>query len=76
MGGKGELVEFTRLFKEGPLSDADKAELKRKINRIIDGATFSITIEAMVQVPIQTAVDHIMHWGTQEARKRKRKTKK
>ena len=71
MGGKGELVEYTRLFKEGPLSDADKVELKRKINEIIDGATFSITIQAMVQVPIHSIVDHIVKWSDEEKKKKK-----
>lgn len=51
MGGKGELVNYTRLFKKGPLKPADKTELKKKINDIIDAASTSITIEAMVEEP-------------------------
>jgi CRISPR/Cas system-associated endoribonuclease Cas2 len=73
MGGKGELVEFTRLFKEGPLSKADKAELKRKINKVIDGATFSITVEAMVQVPIQAVIDKVDRIVMDYEKKRKTK---
>jgi hypothetical protein len=48
MGGKGELVQYIRLFKKGPLKAADKKVLKEKINAIIDSASDSITIEAMV----------------------------
>jgi len=47
MGGKGELVHHTRLFKKGPLKPADKKVLKEKINAIIDATSSSITIEAM-----------------------------
>jgi hypothetical protein len=49
MSGKGELVEYTKLFKKGPLKKADKDELKKKINDVIDNATQNITIEAMVK---------------------------
>jgi hypothetical protein len=48
MGGKGELVKYTRLFAKGPLSPRDKTVLKEKVNAIIDAASNSITIEAMV----------------------------
>jgi hypothetical protein len=48
MGGKGELVKYTRLFAKGPLSAHDKTVLKEKVNAIIDAASNSITIEAMV----------------------------
>ena len=49
MGGKGELVKYTRLFEQGPVSDAKKKVLKDKINAIIDLATNSITIAALVE---------------------------
>ena len=49
MGGKGELVKYTRLFEKGPLTDAKKKVLKDKINAIIDLATNSITIAALVE---------------------------
>jgi hypothetical protein len=49
MGGKGELVKYTRLFKKGPLTPQKKQILKEKINAIIDKASHSITIEAMVE---------------------------
>ena len=48
MSGKGELVKYTRLFAKGPLSAHDKTVLKEKINAIIDAASNSITLEAMV----------------------------
>jgi hypothetical protein len=46
MSGKGELVNYTRLFKKAPLSTHDKEELKAKIVEIIENCTESITIEA------------------------------
>jgi hypothetical protein len=49
MSGKGELVKFTRIFKEGPLTSHDKKVLKEKIDAIIDAASHTITIEAMVK---------------------------
>jgi len=49
MSGKGELVEYTKLFEKGPLTEAEKEELKKKINKIIDKAKLSITIETMVK---------------------------
>ena len=50
MGGKGELVEYTREFREGsPVSDKEKEELKKQINRLIDLATKDITVDVMVK---------------------------
>jgi len=49
MSGRGELVKFTLLFKKGPLTDHDKKVLKDKINAIIEEASTTITIEAMVE---------------------------
>jgi hypothetical protein len=54
MSGKGELVEYTRLFKKAPLSERDKKELKEKINAIIDEATQTITIEALVEASVDS----------------------
>ena len=48
MGGKGELVHYTRLFKKGPLKPADKKVLKEKVNALIDAASNSITVEVLV----------------------------
>lgn len=52
MGGKGETVMYTRMFErgpnEGPLTDAQKKDLKDRINRIINDATVAITIDVMV----------------------------
>jgi hypothetical protein len=50
MGGKGELVNHTRIFEKGPLTPEQKRVLKEKINAIIDTASHTITIEAMVEV--------------------------
>jgi hypothetical protein len=49
MGGKGELVKYTSLIQKGPLTPGDKKKLKEKINAIIDAASGSITIQAMVE---------------------------
>jgi CRISPR/Cas system-associated endoribonuclease Cas2 len=51
MSGKGETVVYTRLVKLTP-TPADKRELKAKITKIIDDATESITIEAMVEATV------------------------
>ena len=48
MSGKGELVNYTRIVHKGPLTPHDKQVLKDKINAIIDAASSTITIEAMV----------------------------
>jgi len=49
MSGKGELVKYTRLFEKGPLTEAKKKKLKDDISAIINAASNSITIEAMVE---------------------------
>jgi hypothetical protein len=49
MGGKGELVKYSRMFEPGPVSDAKKAQLKKDICDIIERATGSITVEALVE---------------------------
>jgi hypothetical protein len=46
------LVKFAQIVKKGPLTPKDKEELKKEINGIIDKATRSITIQAIVQPPI------------------------
>jgi hypothetical protein len=46
------LVKYSQIVKKGPLSPKDKQELKREINDIIDKATRSITIQAIVQPPL------------------------
>jgi CRISPR/Cas system-associated endoribonuclease Cas2 len=48
MGSTVQLVKYTRLFQQGPLTPAQKQDLKNQINAIIDQATNTITIEAMV----------------------------
>jgi hypothetical protein len=45
------LVKYSRIIHKGPLSKDDKKKLKQEINAIIDAATRSITIEAIVQPP-------------------------
>ncbi len=50
MSGKGELVEYTRMFKKGePVSDKEKKELKEKIVALIDQATKDITVDVMLK---------------------------
>ena len=52
MSGKGELVKYTRLFEQGPndgpLTPAQKDNLKTKVNALIDSATVAITIDALI----------------------------
>jgi hypothetical protein len=49
MGFKKDLVKYSRIVHKGPLSAEDKKKLKQQINEIIDAASRSITIEAIVQ---------------------------
>jgi hypothetical protein len=51
MGSPTTFVKYTRLFQQGPLTPAQKQELKDAINAIIDEASSTITIEAMVVPP-------------------------
>jgi len=60
MGGKGELVNYNRLFERGrqreghppePLTPQQKADLKDKVCRLIESATFEITVETMIFSP-------------------------
>jgi len=46
MGGKGELVKYTSIT---AATAEQRKELKAKINAIIDAATGTITVQAMVQ---------------------------
>jgi hypothetical protein len=46
------LVKYSRIIHQGPLSANEKEKLKQEINAIIDAATRSITIEAIVQPPM------------------------
>lgn len=57
MGGKGELVKYTRLFAKTP---QEKALLKQQINAIIDEATHAITVEAMVEALPQDIVKEVL----------------
>ena len=49
MSGKGETVRYQRLVHVGQLIADDKRELIEKITAIIEAASDTITIEAMVQ---------------------------
>jgi hypothetical protein len=53
MSGKGELVEYTRLVEEAPLTPHKKERLKEKILDIIDAASTTITIEVMTEASIE-----------------------
>ena len=48
MGGKGELIKYTRLVAKNA---QERAVLKQQIEAIIDAASNAITIEAMVEAP-------------------------
>lgn len=48
MGGKGELVAYTREYSK-KLSDIEKKNLKEKITRMIDASTKEITIIVLEQ---------------------------
>jgi hypothetical protein len=71
MSGKGELVNFTRLFKKGPLTSHDKTVLKEKIYAIIDAASHTITIEAMVEASAED-----LKKALEEIERKKRKGKR
>ena len=53
MSGKGELVEYTRLVEEGPLTPHKKHRLKEKISDLIDAASTTITIEVMTEASLE-----------------------
>lgn len=53
MSGKGELVKYTRLI---ATTAQERAKLKQDINAIIDAASTTITIEAMVEALPQEIV--------------------
>lgn len=46
MGGKGDLVNFTSIT---ATTSQERAALKQQINAIIDAASGTITVQAMVQ---------------------------
>ena len=49
MGGKGELVGYTREYKKAPLSPAEKKELLDIVEGFIDEATTAITVIVLVE---------------------------
>ncbi len=49
MSGTGELVEFTKEFRKGPVSDAEKKKLRELIDAKITNAASDITVEVMVK---------------------------
>ena len=51
MSFKRDLVKYTRIVQKGRLTAKQKQQLKNQINAVIDAATRSITIEAIVQPP-------------------------
>lgn len=53
MSGKGELVKYTRLVATTP---QERAALKQQISAIIDAASATITVEAMVEALPQEIV--------------------
>ncbi len=71
MGGKGETVNYTRLFEEGPLTDEKKQKLKNDIDVIINAATESITIIALVE-PTPEELRKALEKALEEAERKKR----
>ena len=53
MGGKGELVKYTSLTAKTP---QERAKLKQDIDAIIDAASGTITVQAMVEALPQDIV--------------------
>ncbi|HKA41432.1 MAG TPA: hypothetical protein VKF40_05520 [Burkholderiales bacterium] len=55
MSGKGELVEYTKIFVEGPLTPKKKKDLKDDIGTIIDFQSGDITIMIMAEPSVAAA---------------------
>ena len=73
MGGKGELVELHKDIQErGRFRRRTRTTLKQQICDIIQRATFSITIQAMVQIPIHSLVDRILALAEEEIKRKKK----
>jgi hypothetical protein len=53
-------VDFTFLFKKGPLTDHDKRVLIEKVTAIIEAASGSITVETMVHVVTPDLINKIV----------------
>jgi hypothetical protein len=50
MGGKGELVKYTRRIEKGdPLTEKQKDELLKDITALIEGATQTITVIVLAE---------------------------
>jgi hypothetical protein len=60
MNGRGDLVNYTRYFEQGPLSPHEKEVLKKKVNDIIDAASGAITIIALVEALPKTLIDNFV----------------
>ena len=56
MSGKGELVEYTRLFVEGPLTPQKKKDLKDDISTIIDFHSGDITVAILAKPSVASLV--------------------
>jgi hypothetical protein len=56
MSGKGELVDYTRIFVEGPLNPQKKQKLKDEITTIIDFHTGDITISILAKPSVSALV--------------------
>jgi len=59
MSGKGELVEYTRLVEQEPITEHKKDVLKRKVIALIDAASTTITIEVMTEASVDRLNDEI-----------------
>lgn len=56
MSGKGELVEYTRIFVEGPLTPQKKMKLKDDISTIIDFHSGDITVSILAKPSVAALV--------------------
>ena len=59
MSGHGETVKYTKIFKQRPLTSADREELKRRIGLVIDEATLDITIIALVRATTHDLISEL-----------------
>jgi len=60
MSGRHELVHYTRLVQLGPLTRHDRDVLIEKITSIINAASHTITIEAMVATTNTVRLDEVV----------------
>ena len=70
MNGRGDLVNYTRHFEKGPLSQQEKDALKKEINDIIQAASGAITVIALVEALPKNLVDNFVKEVLDEVHKK------